>query len=228
MHSFFGATAVCAAALVVAAPVWAGKSASDGVYGGYVGSSRQMEREMESARQRENIQRLGQSKPAAATGIEVQVHVAFPPNARGIANITTIELVPEGGSAHSAMTLPHFDRADNAIDATFVPSKDVQAGAYRVMLGDSRGGKLAAGRISVAAGKPAHFNLQVASLESTVAQKSSAHTSTRSPAPGSHYEPPQAGPGYVPPAKGAAYQAQQVGPGFVSPKVGPGYVPPKN
>ncbi len=201
------------ASIVLCAPALAQKSGSDGVYGGYVGSSRQFQMEMESARNRANLENALKrgGEEAGGSGAQVDVHVSFPAEQRGVANITTVSLQPKDEGAHPALTLAVFDRQKNAIDATFIPKKDVQPGhSYEVVLQDARGGKYPIGEIRIAKSGQS-FELAAPLLgQSSSATQAQAQPASDQKAPGtSSYTPPKVGSSYVRPQVGAGYVRPQ-------------------
>ena len=208
--------------LAAAVPAAAAKSSTDGEYGGSTGSSRQLQMEVDSARQRGNLERnLGRGNSAPGSGVEVNLRIAFPPGQRGLANITSVELAPEDGGTHSSEALAIVDRSANMINATFTSRKDVKAGhVYQVIVSDSRGGKYAVGRINLknAAGI-ANFDLSAPLLGAAAAATSSAQGQSAE-------RPRRSAPAYVAPSTGSGYVAPGVGPGYIAPQVGPGYVSP--
>ncbi len=166
--------AAFAALTIASAPALAQKSGSDGVYGGYVGSSRQLQMEMDSARQRANLDRAlkrSGGEGGAATGAALELHIAFPPEQRGISNIQTVRLQPKDDGAHSAMSLAVIDRQKNAINASFSATKDVKPGhSYQVVLESAGGTRYPIGEIRV--NKPGQsFELAAPLLGQSSAQK---------------------------------------------------------
>ncbi len=205
-----------AAAAMMAMALSAGalaQSGSNGVYGGYVGSSRQFQMEMESARNRAAVQHALEQRnggdQGAGSGAQVDVHVSFPAEQRGIANITTVSLQPKDEGAHSALTLAVFDRQTNAINATFIPKKDVKPGhSYGVVLQDARGGKYPIGEIRVdKSGQKFELASPLLGQSSSTTQAKAAPEQKQQET--SSYTPPKVGSGYVRPQVGAGYVRPQ-------------------
>lgn len=218
---------LCLASLVFgyAANLRAGPSSSDGGYGGYVGSSRQMQMMRESAQQRGNLERSlgrGDSASGGASGVQVELHIHFPASQKGLANIQLVTLQPTDGNSHLATALATVDRANNAITATFGPKKDVQGGhSYRVVVEDARGGKYPVGTISIDSSKaPLALNISAPLLGGS---DSAGSTAANTSAPRSDAG---AGSGAAAPSTGAGYVAPKVGAGYVAPSIGKGYVRP--
>ena len=197
------------------------KSASDGAYGGYVGSSRQLQLEMDSASKRSALQRAltRDGEPGGADGVQVEMQVKLDPHQKGGGNFTTIELQPLKQGVSPASTLAIWDRTKNEVHAQFNRKKGLQVGDFLVILGDSMGGKYPVGQVSILpAGKTIEIIAPLLGEKSKVAAGSTpTNINAEGQRPSSAYQTPRAGPGYVPPTPSGAVFVPQVGPGYIPP-----------
>ena len=133
-------------------PLSCAGSGNDGVYGGSTGSSKELQRALESARQKAVLRdSLGKkSSPETHQGKGVELEIQFPPSQKGLGNITTVSLQPKDPGALPALTLARNSRGSNLIQASFSPKKGLLPGHhYEVLVEDSAGGKYSIGQIQV-------------------------------------------------------------------------------